>query len=65
MLQAYVHVVDAFVFAGRLKLRMKRFQCCVTRRSCCLLDDSARYVKGLNIDPIREADMLWIAEEAP
>ena len=22
-----------------------------------------RYVKSLNIDPIREADMLWIAEE--
>lgn len=23
-----------------------------------------RYVKSLNIDPIREADMLWIAEDA-
>ena len=22
------------------------------------------YVKGLNIDPIKESDMLWIAEEA-
>ena len=22
------------------------------------------YVKGLDIDPIKEADMLWIAEEA-
>ena len=25
--------------------------------------EADRYVKSLNIDPIREADMLWIAEE--
>jgi len=36
----------------------------IPKRKQASVVEMLEYVKGLNIDPIREADMLWIAEEA-
>ncbi|OLP72229.1 hypothetical protein AK812_SmicGene48251, partial [Symbiodinium microadriaticum] len=35
----------------------------IPKRKQASVVEMLEYVKGLNIDPIREADMLWIAEE--